>query len=203
MRKTIAAIGVAAALVGGTAALVSANAAVAQDDTTTTETEGVRPFDTVLSDLVAERVITQEQADAVSEALAESLPMRRGPGHHGGASLEVAAETIGIDVADLRTALAEGQTIADVAAAEGVNVADVIDALVAEANDRLDQAVADGRITAEDAEEHRADVTERVEALVNGERPADFDGFGRRGPGRHGFGFGSRGLDPAETDASV
>jgi uncharacterized protein YidB (DUF937 family) len=115
---------------------------------------------------------------------------------HGGggpASLEAAAEAIGISVDDLRTAVRDGQTIAEVAAANGVDAQVVIDALVADATARIDERLADGDITQEQADEHKADLAERMTALVNGELGAgDGPGFGRFGPGRgHWLGHGA------------
>jgi len=63
----------------------------------------------------------------------------RGPGGEPGAHLETVAEVIGISVDDLRTALADGQSIAEVAEANGVDRQDVVDALVEEAMARLDE----------------------------------------------------------------
>jgi hypothetical protein len=70
---------------------------------------------------------------------------------HHGPKLEAAAKAIGVEVTELRDALENGQSIADVARAHNVSVDTVIDAMVA------------------DAREH-------ITALVNGqkpERPAD------------------------------
>lgn len=202
MRKTIAALGVGAALaVGGATVLSADTAAFAQDDTTI-ESDSTARHDTVLAELVDAGVITQEQADAISEALAEAAPRHRGPGfHRGGESLELAADAIGIEVEELRAALGDGSSIADVATENGVSVDAVVDALVAGANERIDQAVEDERISAEDAEARRAEAEERIQALVNGELPADGDRHGRRGFGRGGFNFGSGG--PAGPDANA
>ena len=87
-------------------------------------------------------------------------------------SLETAATTIGISEDDLRTALEDGQTLAEVATANGVEPQAVIDALVAEATTRLDEAVADGRIEQADADERLADLTERITTAVNEGFPA-------------------------------
>lgn len=113
-----------------------------------------------------------------------------GPGHHG-PGLEAAAEAIGISVEDLRTALADGSTLAEVAEANGVDVDTLIRALVAEATERLDEAVENGRLDADEAEEIKADLVERITARVNGEGPGPVRGPGPMGggPGRHG-GFG-------------
>lgn len=74
MRKVIAAMGAAAVLVAGAfvASVITTDPADAQ--TTTTTNEEVRPdvesdLDEVLGGLVADGTITQDQADAVKEAL--------------------------------------------------------------------------------------------------------------------------------------
>jgi hypothetical protein len=125
-----------------------------------------------LEALVTAGTITTEQADAVAAHLAEVLPHRGG--HFVGrgaalATLEEAAAAIGIDVSNLRTALQDGQTIAEVATANGVDPQTVIDALVAAFNVKIDEAVANGRITAELAVEKKENALERIAALVNGE----------------------------------
>lgn len=102
-----------------------------------------------------------------------------GPGRgHGffGARLDTAAEAIGITAEELRAALQDGSTIAEVAEANGVDLQVVIDALVAEATAKIDAAVADGTMESERAEELKADLVERITAHVNGEGPF-------RGPG--------------------
>lgn len=106
---------------------------------------------------------------------ADGVGFRRGPGHR--PNLAAAAEAIGVSEEDLRAALLDGQSIADVAAANGVDVETVVDALVADATERIDQAVADGELDADRAEEIKANLEERVTALVNGEL-RDGRGFG-------------------------
>ncbi|MFP5256255.1 MAG: hypothetical protein ACLGI8_10455 [Acidimicrobiia bacterium] len=79
------------------------------------------------------------QDDGAAEG-AETPMGPRGFGHHDrGAHLETVAEVIGISVEDLRAALADGQSIAEVAEANGVDRQDVVDALVEEAMARLDE----------------------------------------------------------------
>jgi len=118
--------------------------------------------------------------------------------HHRGAGLDAAADALGMTVEELRDALDADTSIADVAGERGVDVQTVIDAMVAEATARIDEKVADGDIDAERAETLKAGLTERITAVVNGERPA-FGRGGPGGPGRHGHRFGHRlaGLDAA------
>ena len=91
---------------------------------------------------------------------------------HRGERLATAAEALGISEDELRGALEDGQSIAQVAEAHGVDVEIVIDALVAAATQRL--------------EELEASLPERMTELVNKEGWGDHEGPGRGGPGgRH------------------
>ena len=101
-------------------------------------------------------------------------------GRRGGPGLDAAAEAIGITVEELRAALEDGASIADVAALAGVEVQTVIDAMVADAGAHLAERVAEGELSQEAADEKLAEITERITAHVNGERPARPAG-GRRG----------------------
>lgn len=84
-----------------------------------------------------------------------------------GMKLEAAAEAIGISVDDLKSALKEGKTIAEVAEANGVDRQTVIDALVAAGNEQLDEL--------------RATLPERMAELVDRTLPERGEGHGRRG----------------------
>ena len=68
---------------------------------------------------------------------------RGGPGF-GRIGLEAAAEVIGIEEDDLREALRDGTTLAELAEQNGVDVQAVVDALVAEATDRITTLVNEG-----------------------------------------------------------
>ncbi|MGH8993700.1 MAG: hypothetical protein ACRDZ7_19485 [Acidimicrobiia bacterium] len=148
-----------------------------------------------LAPLVEKGTITQEQADAVIAALDAAKPAKgflHGPKGHGfgrgvlGAGLDVAAKTVGVTPEELRTALRDGKSVADVAKDKGVDPAKVVDALVAEVKTRLDESVAAGRITRAQADEKLPMITEGIRAFVNGEGPIKGRGF--FGPGRHGRG---------------
>jgi DNA-binding Lrp family transcriptional regulator len=101
------------------------------------------------------------------------LPEGRGPGHgrhraaHVAAHLDVAAQAIGVSPVELRTALRDGQSIAQVARSKNVDVQKVVDALVADARSRLAAKVTAGELTQAEADEKAARLTERVTALVN------------------------------------
>lgn len=109
-------------------------------------------------------------APSVSGAAEQAVAVAAHPGPGArGHGLGVAAEAIGIEADELLAALRDGQTIAEVAEANGVEPQAVIDALVADATARIDQRVADGDLDAERAEEIKANLPERIAALVNGE----------------------------------
>lgn len=196
----LAAFGLAAGLLGGGAAGFAFGtpgfAGAQTDDTTMTDDSSSSTASPAgkgqwmadaLAPLVDNGTVTQAQADAVIDALEAARPAR----HHGGrrmgpARLEAAAEALGMTVEDLRRALSEGQSLAEVAQGQGVDPEQVVNALVAEAQAHINDKVADGRITQEQADEMLSNLTERIRAFVNGEAPA-FGGPGHRhGPG--GFG---------------
>lgn len=189
-RRKMAAAALTASLIGGgaAAALTGLPAAIAQTATEAPAGERGGWVTDALAPLVENNTITQAQADAVRQALLDAKPVRGGPGP---VRLEVVAEAIGIDADDLRSALRDGQTIAEVAEANGVTADAVVAALVAALEEHLDERVAGGDMTQERADEILAEAPERITAVVNGEAPA-----GGRGPGFHGprgFGGGPRG----------
>ncbi len=167
----------------------SGDAVVAlQDDTddttddTTDETTDERPevgdrLRETLQELVDDGTITDTQADAVTEHLVENRPerTRRGhlrglDGHRGDGS--VVADLLGIDTETLRTELADGNSIADIAEANGIDVQTVIDALIADAESHLDLAVDHG--LDEDRAAARLDrIAERIEEGVYRTRDTD------------------------------
>jgi hypothetical protein len=202
MRKKLAAAAVGASLLAGAgagAALMTPVVATAADSGSSdsgssdsgssgagSEPGAERPapgqwVEDALQGLVDDGTITEAQSSAVADALAAARP-KGGPmgrfRHGHGPGLEVAATAIGIEVDALRSALQDGQTIAEVAAANDVDVQNVIDAIAADMKEHLDEAVDNGRLTQERADEMKANAEERATALVNGERPAGGPGFG-------------------------
>jgi uncharacterized protein YidB (DUF937 family) len=79
------------------------------------------------------------------------------------------AEAIGISTDDLRAALRDGRTLAEIAEGNDVDPQGVVDVLVANGTERLDAAVAAGRIDQATADERKANLPERAADLVNGE----------------------------------
>lgn len=215
MRKAIAAASIA---VSGLGVLGLATAIAGAQDAPSDDDGGGWVQD-ALGGLVEDGTITQEQADAVEEALEDARPDQGFGGRFGhpgfalgfGGELSTVAESLGIDEDELRSALEDGRTIAEIAEELGVDVQDVVDDIVAAQRARLDDAVAEGYLTQEDADEILAGAEERASALVNGERPDPEDLPDLRGlphfrdhrPGDEWRGDGPRhDDDPSSDDAS-
>ncbi len=145
--------------------------------------------------------ITKEQADELKARIesgeAPMLGLRGfgglggfghgfgGPGAHHllDGQLSAAADYLDLTEDELRSRLADGKSLADIATAEGKSVDGLGKALVADAKTRLAQAVKDGRLTEQQAQEILQRYTQRVGDLVQGAVGWGHDGF-RFGPGR-------------------
>lgn len=181
-------VGVTAGLLGGglvgLAMTVPSFTTAASEDTTPAVVEQTDESGPALPDrgarlrgslqaLVDDGTLTSEQADAVTEHLTAQLPDRgfhrghRRPGMDG----DVVAGLLGIETDELRSALRDGQSIAELAEANAVDPQVVIDALVDQAQSHLDLAVENGRLTDEEAAEKASVLEERITSRVNGERP--------------------------------
>jgi hypothetical protein len=192
MRKQLATVGLAAALVAGGAGAMAlvvpgiSSAQSAEESTEPTDREAGRAarMAEALQPLIDAGTIDQAQADAVIAALQDAMPRGgHGGGRHGGPRLGAAADALGVTEEELIAALRDGQSLADVAAAQGLDVQGVVDALVAAARAHIAEEVAEGDLTQEKADARLAELTERVTAMVNGERPERPEGrFGMRGP---------------------
>lgn len=152
---------------------------------------------------LAAGTITEAQAAAIKERIASGGGYAVGPGfggpHRGGGHLDDAATYLGLTAAELRTELAGGKTLAEVAEAQGKTVAELKAALLASEKQELAAAVADGRLTQAQADEILAGAGERFDAMIAGTLPAR-GGFGPGGHhGGHGFGLGS----PAASAAAA
>jgi hypothetical protein len=213
MKRTAIAAGLVAGLTAGGLAGITIAAPVisgAQTETTTPDTtapatqtpdsttpdadeDADRPergewLADAIAPLVEDGTITQAQADAVIAAIDEAKPDRGVQGFGRGRGLDSAATAIGITVEEFRTALRDGQTIAEVAEANGVAVDAVVTAMVADIETHLAEEVAEGDLTQAEADEKLAGATERVTALVNGE--LEMGGRGGFGGGRGPWGGG-------------
>lgn len=141
------------------------------------EEQGVE-LQVVIDALVAAATERLEEVEAALPERMTELVNRTGWGEHRRPGrglrhlgLASAAEAIGVTVEGLRSELASGATIAEVAEANDVAVQDVIDAMVGDASAKIDDAVAAGRIDEDRAAELKAALEERITAAVNGEGP--------------------------------
>ena len=155
-----------------------------------------------LAGLVADKTLTQAQADKVASTLAASGVARglghpRGPRAFGGPALGAAAKALGMTETDLLTQLRSGKSLAAVAKDKGVDVQKVVDALVAEAKQRIADAVKNGRLTQAQADQRLKNLTARITARVNAARPEGAHRLGPGSPGRwHGPGNAPTGPAP-------
>ncbi len=104
---------------------------------------------------------------------------RGGPGGPGGAI----AEALGLEGSELRDALAEGSTIAEIASEQGVDIDSVIDQIVADAEARVTENP-DSRFAENfDADAFEEKLTEKVTSVFDpSDRPARGSRGGPRGP---------------------
>lgn len=155
-----------------------------------------------LKKLVANGTITQAQADAIlAEVASEQKAQKDTFKNHAkrglpegamgilrGATAAV-AKSIGITPDELRTELASGKSVAEIATAHGVDPATVVAAIASEADTRIDALVSDGTLTADQATTLKSGLNTLVENFVNS-----------KGFGRNGFG---RGFDHHDGDGSA
>ena len=208
MNKKLTAVGLTAGLLAGAGAglLVEASgsagassqtttaapgaaapgAAVPGADDSTTSADGDRPdpserLQEVLKPLVDDGTITQAQADAVIEALQAAGP-QGGPGRPGGRGpgFAIVAETLGLTEAEVRDAISNGQTLAQLAEANGSSAAALVDAILADIKTHVYEKVAAGDLTQEAADARLAEAETRVTEFVNNTKPP------QRGPGHPG-----------------
>ncbi|MGI9599315.1 MAG: hypothetical protein ACR2QK_24340 [Acidimicrobiales bacterium] len=121
-------------------------------------------------------------------------------GHHRfgklGAATEEVEELLGLSGEEIRAAMAEGASLADIAEQQGVSVEELSALLVAGIEDRIDEAVESGKLDPDRAGEIKDGLDEMIERSIN----AEFDGS--RGFGRHHHHPHSHGAD-ADSEPSV
>jgi len=207
IKRSVAITAIAASTLGGVAAgaaFFTPVIAGAQDDAVEAEQaapeHGTR-ISEALQVLVDDGTLTEAQRDAVVETLQNARPdrgeFRERLGQRGPRGAGEIAEILGLEGSEMREALRNGSSIAELAEAQGIDSADVVDAIVARAEERLETAVENGRIDDTQAAEMLTQAAERAEDLVNGE----IEFGGRRGHHR-GFG-GPAGDAGVDTEASA
>ena len=104
--------------------------------------------------------------------------------HRRGEHLDAVAAALGMTSEEVKTELRAGKSLADIATSKGIEVQTVIDAIVANMTAKLAEKVTDGTLTQTQADAMATKITDRVTAMVNGERPHRL-GPAMRG-GKHG-----------------
>ena len=181
------AIGTVAITVGAASVVGAQDDGATLDDTTEQSRQEAREArqQQRIDRLVEDGVITQEQADTLTE-VREAIHAEREA--RKAEKLQGIADAIGITVDELEAAKESGQTLAEIA---GDNLPALVEHMTAEATEKINDAVAEGRITQEQADEKLDGLSERIE-----QRLESGDGFGRKGHGRRGH-HGPRNIDPA------
>jgi hypothetical protein len=196
----------AGAAIGATGALSPKQESEAVIDDAA-EQLGVEPSELTdaLKTALKNRVDAAVKAGRLTEAQGQALKARidagdmpllglGGPGlhHHGPhgllGGLDAAAEYLGMPEANLRSALVDGKTLAQVAKSRGKSVSGLVDALVADAKAKLADAVEDGRLTQAQSRALQGELEARVTEMVNRTPPARLE---RRFDGAPGGPFGA------------
>jgi len=147
--------------------------------------------DAQLDQAVKDGKLTQQQADAIKADRKADGHVLGGPGiggPHGGpgfggprglgfkrgpgGALDAAATALGLKLADLRTKLQAGQSIADVAKAQGKSLDDVKAAIKAGVTKELDQAVTDKKLTSAQRDDILKQLSDHLDDLVTRKGPA-------------------------------
>jgi hypothetical protein len=143
---------------------------------------GVEPSEltAALKEALANRVDAAVAAGRLTEAEGEAMKERieagevplfglGGPGlHRHHVDLDTAADYLGMSEANLRAALDDGETLAQLARARDKSVAGLVDAMTKSATAELNEAVESGRLTDAQRDSIVAGLKERVTDLVNG-----------------------------------
>jgi hypothetical protein len=202
-RQRMAVIAIVAGLLGGLAVGLTLGApgvAHSQSTATTSPSSSTSTkssardeyLQSVLAPLVKNGTITQAQADAVVKQLESAAkPLVGGFARLPGVNdvFSAAAKKIGVTEDALKTALRNGQSIADVAKSKHVDPNAVVDAMVAAAKSDLDQAVKNGKISASVEQTQLNRLKDMFTTMVNAKPPQGF-GFGFR------FGHRFKGYGP-------
>ena len=128
---------------------------------------------------VEEGRLTEEQGSRMKERIdAGEVPFfGLGPRmhkHFGGpfhGKLEAAAEYLGMTQAQMREALENGKTLAQVAKDRGKTVDGLVDALMKGAEEKLQDAVEAGRLSEAEKQEMLEGLRDRITDMVNGRFP--------------------------------
>ncbi|HEU4942697.1 MAG TPA: hypothetical protein VFT18_05480 [Gaiellaceae bacterium] len=114
--------------------------------------------------------------------------------------LDTAAKYLGMTEAQLRSALEDGKTLAQIAKDKGKSVDGLVGALLGDARSRLDQQVEEGNLTRAEVNEMLSGLRARITDMVNGRMPTHGrfgHRFGFHGPDRDSRGMNAPSVAPA------
>lgn len=122
-------------------------------------------FDSVLKSLVDNKTLTQAQVDAINKALTDAKNAAVSNAAATQAAHEkLIADTIGLDIATIKSRLAAGESLGAIA---GAKKDALITVLVAEATKMIDAAVTAGKISTATATTLKSNLTTRITNEVN------------------------------------
>ena len=152
---------------------------------------------------VADGRITEDEAADIRERIASGdFPLFGFGFHHGrghgfsgcGYALSDVADFLGMEAADVRSALEDGQSLTQIAEANGKTRDELKNYLLDELTDKVNQAVENGRVTQERADEILANAPDRIDQQIDREglpeRPFRMKPGSDMMPGDHGDAMG-------------
>ncbi|MDG0795198.1 SHOCT domain-containing protein [Cohnella ginsengisoli] len=132
---------------------------------------------------------TQSATPTAAATQAKGDGQHRGGGFRAGWNSAELAALLNLTEDELKTQLAAGKTLSDIAAAQGVDAQKVQDLILSAMTAQLDSRLADGKITQAQYDEQKATLADRAaDALTDA-----FSGKGGGKGGHGGFGGGGRG----------
>ncbi len=191
--KLAAGAGAALAAVGAGGAIAATQGSPREESKAVVEDAakqlGISPaeLNAALAQALGKRIDEAVTSGRLPEELGEKMkqqlesgefPLFGGPlggrhgGRHGAMKLRAAATYLGLSGAEVRQALRDGKTLAQLAKDHGKSVDGLVDALVAAGTKRLDEGVASGKLTNAQRDQLVARLEQRMADLVNGIRPS-------------------------------
>ncbi|MEI8081400.1 MAG: hypothetical protein WCI74_06090 [Actinomycetes bacterium] len=146
----------------------------------------------MLSSLVKDGTLTQEQADKVAAKLKEHRDQMMAARKYRQQEMQaVISKVLGKSTEDIQKERAAGKSLAQIA---GDKKDELAAAMVDHINSQVDQAVKDGKISADQAAKVKENAKARVDQMINS--------TGQPG-GRGGFGAGKRGTQGSLFDTTL
>lgn len=164
----------------------------------------------MVDDAVADDKLTEDQAERIRDRIesgeglfpfggfGRGFALGRSIGYLS-ARLDDVADFLGMDTSDLRDAVADGQSLAQIAEEQGKSADDLKAFLLSQVEERLAEAVENGRITQERADEILENAPDRIDDLISQEGGIGPWGGGH---GHRGGGFGGPCDPESESDGA-